>query len=301
MARRWHFEVGRVRATTRLGCDFLRSLLQPVRGSATPGRHHDVPSVATDLGAGVVRSLPARLRLLSWNIHRSYDARGVVESLRWLMVDREPHVLLLQEVPVYPHGPWWLEPDVRELLEGLHLLFAPIHRVARPTAYYPFRESGLLIGVRALPESHRTVRLPVASQPKLGRNHRVERIALGVRCRAGGLAPEIWNVHLENTARPSARARQAMALASALSEGPLIVGGDFNTLFGPLEGVAAALEAVGLLRVVPRNQRRMSPSIDHVFVRGASCAAGEVLRLRGSDHLPLAAEVEFAAAPPGTG
>jgi endonuclease/exonuclease/phosphatase family metal-dependent hydrolase len=155
------------------------------------------------------------------------------------------------------------------------------------------------IGVRALPESHRTVRLPVASRPKLGRNHRIERIALGVRCRAGAFAPEIWNVHLENTARPSARARQAEALAAALSDGPLIVGGDFNTMFGPLEGVAAALEAVGLLRVVPRNERRMSPSIDHVFVRGASRAVGEVLRLRGSDHLPISAEVEFQVAPPG--
>jgi len=299
MARRWQFEVGRVRATTRLGYDFLRSLLQPVQDGATPDCHHDVPSVATDLVAALACSLPARLRLLSWNIHRSYDARGVVGSLRSLMADRDPHLLLLQEVPVYPHGPWWLEPGVRELLEGLHLVFAAMHRVARPTAYYPFRESGLLIGVRTPPASHRALRLPVASRPKLGRNHRIERIALGVRCRAGALAPEIWNVHLENTARPSARARQAEALAAALSDGPLIVGGDFNTMFGPLEGVAAALEAVGLLRVVPRNERRMSPSIDHVFVRGASRAVGEVLRLRGSDHLPISADVEFQVAPPG--
>lgn len=301
MARKWQFEVGRVRATARLGFDLLRSLLQPVRGSATPDRSRDVPSVATDLGAAVVRSLPTKLRLLSWNIHRSYDARGVVESLRSLMTDRDPHLLLLQEVPVYPHGPWWLEPDVRELLGGLYLVSAAMHRVARPTAYYPFRESGLLIGVRTRPAFHRALRLPVASQPKLGRNHRVERIALGIGCWAGVRALEVWNVHLENTARPSGRTRQATAFAAALSDGPLIVGGDVNTLFGPLEGVAGAFEAAGLERIPLRYGRWLSPSIDQIFVRGASCAAGEVLRLRGSDHFPIVAEVEFAAALPGTG
>jgi len=300
MARKWQFEVGRVRATTRLGYDYLRSLLQPVRGGAGLDRHLDVSTVATDLGSGAGGRFPERLRLVSWNIHRSYDARGVVESLRSLMRDRDPHLLLLQEVPVYPHGPWWLEPDVRELLDGWHLVFAAMHRVARPTAYYPFRESGLLIGVRALPESHRTVRLPVASHPKLGRNHRIERIALGVRCLAGGLASEIWNVHLENTARPSGRVRQATALAASLGDGPQIVGGDVNTLFGLLEGVAAAFEAAGLERIPLRHGRWLSPSIDQIFVRGASRAAGEVLRLRGSDHFPIAAEVELAAAPPGT-
>jgi endonuclease/exonuclease/phosphatase family metal-dependent hydrolase len=299
MARKWQFEVGRVRATARLGYDFLRSLLQPVRGSAGLDRHHEVSTVATDLGSGVDGWLPERLRLVSWNIHRGYDARGVVESLRSLMRDRDPHLLLLQEVPVYPHGPWWLEPDVRELLDGWHLVFAAMHRVARPTAYYPFRESGLLIGLRTRPAVHRALRLPVASRPKLGRNHRVERIALAIGCRAGGREPEIWNVHLENTARPSGRTRQAAALAAALSDGPQIVGGDVNTLFGPLEGVAAAFEAAGLERIPLRYGRWLSPSIDQIFVRGASRAAGEVLRLRGSDHFPVAAEVELAAAPPG--
>jgi endonuclease/exonuclease/phosphatase (EEP) superfamily protein YafD len=108
-------------------------------------------------------------------------------------------------------------------------------------------------------------------------------------------------VHLENTARPSGRTRQATALASALSDGPLIVGGDVNTLFGPLEGVAGAFEAAGLERIPLRYGRWLSPSIDQIFVRGASCAAGEVLRLRGSDHFPIVAEVEFAAVLPGAG
>jgi len=294
MARSWRFESGRVRATARIGYDYLRSWVQPVRQVEPPGGRHAAPPVAIDLGAGLPTRLPGRLRLLSWNIHRGYDARGVVASLRAVIADHDPNLLLLQEVPVYPHGPWWSAPNVRELLGEMHVIFAPMHRVARPTAYYPFQESGLLVGLRALPEGHRTVRLPVASHPKLGRNHRIERVALEVRCRAGALAAEIWNVHFENTARPSARARQATALAAELGDGPLIVGGDFNTIFGPLEGVTAALEASGLQRVVPRRQRRMSPSIDHIFVRGATSAWGEVLRVSGSDHLPIYAEIELA-------
>lgn len=293
MSRSWRFELGRARATARIGYDYLRSLLWPPRGDTIPGDGPGVPSAVDGGGAPVAASLPATLRVLSWNIHRAYDDRGVAESLHAVMRDRDPHVVLLQEVPVYPRGPWWLEPGVRTVLAGMQLVFAAMHRVARPTAYYPFLESGVLIGVRAPMASHRAVRLPVASRPKLGRNHRIERVALGVRCRAGKLTPEFWNVHLENTARPSARERQTMALAAALGDGCTIVGGDFNTMFGPFEGVVAALEAAGLQRVVPGNERRMSPSIDHFFIRGVAAARGEVLRLRGSDHLPIYAEVEL--------
>jgi len=295
MSRSWRFELGRARATARIGYDYLRSLLRPPRGDTTPGHDPGVPTVVADGGAPVAASLPVTLRLLSWNIHRAYDDRGVAESLHAAIRDCDPHVVLLQEVPVYPRGPWWLEPGVRTVLAGMQLVFAAMHRVSRPTAYYPFLESGVLIGVRAPLASHRAVRLPVASRPKLGSIHRIERVALGVRCRAGHLTPEIWNVHLENTARPSARVRQTMALAAALGDGCTIVGGDFNTMFGPFEGVVAALEAAGLQRVVPGNERRMSPSIDHFFVRGVAAARGEVLRLRGSDHLPIYAEVELEA------
>jgi endonuclease/exonuclease/phosphatase family metal-dependent hydrolase len=295
MASSWRFELGRARATARIGYDYLRSLLWPPRGDTIPGDGPGAPTVVADSGTPVADSLPATLRLLSWNIHRAYDDRGVTDSLRAVIRDRDPHVVLLQEVPVCPHGPWWLEPGVQTVLAGMQLVFAAMHRVARPTAYYPFLESGVLIGVRSPLASHRAMRLPVASRPKLGRNHRIERVALGIRCRAGTLTPEIWNVHLENTARPSARARQAMALAAALGDGCAIVGGDFNTMFGKLEGVPAALEAAGLQRVVPGNERRMSPSIDHIFVRGVAAARAEVLRLRGSDHLPIYAEVELGA------
>jgi endonuclease/exonuclease/phosphatase family metal-dependent hydrolase len=295
MVRSLRFELGRAHATARIGYDYLRSLLRPPRGDTIPGGVPGVPTFVADSGTPVAGSLPATLRLLSWNIHRAYDDRGVADSLYAVMRDREPHVVLLQEVPVSPHGPWWMEPGVRAVLAGMQIVFAAVHRVAQPTAYYPFLESGVLIGVRASIESRRAVRLPVASRSKLGRNHRIERIALGVRCRAGTLALEIWNVHLENTARPSARARQALAVAAAVGDGCSIVGGDFNTMFGKIEGVVAALEAAGLVRVVPVNERRMSPSIDHIFVRGVAAARGEVLRHRGSDHLPIYAELELQA------
>ena len=299
MAPSWRFESGRVRATARIGFDYLRSWVQPVRPGQRSGGPA-APAVAVDLGAGLPSRLPGTLRLLSWNIHRGYDARRLVESLRAMMAERDPNLLLLQEVPVYPHGPWWMEPGVRELLGEMHLVFAPMHLVARTTTYYPFRQSGLLVGVRSLTDGHRTVRLPAASHPKLGPSHRIERVALEVRCRAGARALEVWNVHLENTARPSGRTRQATALAGELGEGPAIVGGDFNTIFGPLEGVTAALEAAGLARVVPPRARRMSPSIDHIFVRGAGSARSEVLRVAGSDHLPICAEIELEGGPPGT-
>ena len=294
MARDWRFELGRARATARIGFDYLRSLLLPVALAATHDKaDHQVPQL-TIRKAATSRPLPERIRVLCWNIHRAYDAAGVAAGLRAMMTDLEPQVLLMQEVPVYPDRSWWLTAAVRDLLADYHLVFVPMHRVSRRRPYYPFLESGLVIAARGGLERPRAVPLPTVSWPKLGRHHRVERTAVAATCRLGDVAVGIWNVHLENTARPSGRAHQARAVTAAIGGGPAILSGDFNTMFPPLEAIDRVLEDAGFSRPPLARRRLLMPQLDHFFVRGVRAVRSERLAVRGSDHRPIFGEFEIA-------
>ena len=292
MARDWRFHVGRAKAAARIGFDYLHSLALPP--AAAPARG---PALLPEAGLTTRPGsrhgpLPPRLRLLSWNIHRGYDAAGVASGLRALMGDLEPHAVLLQEVPFWPTGPWWNEPGIRGLLAAHHLVFAPMHQVRRPTSYYPFRETGLLVAVRGEVEAARGARMPIVSRPKLGPGHVVERVAVGVRCRAGGRGLSLWNVHLENTTRPRGRELQARAAAAAVEAGPAVVVGDFNTMLWPLERVERTLAEEGFARACLSGHWRPGPQLDHFFLRGVRALRAERLDVRGSDHLPIFAEID---------
>lgn len=293
MRRGWRFELGRVRATARIGYDYLRAFVSadPRRRSAAA---RPLPSQELVVRSGAGHGpLPSRIRLVSWNIHRAYDRQGVAAGLRAVASDLEPHVLLLQEVPVADSGPWWEDAAVVHLLADHNVVFAPMHRVARPTAYYPFRLSGLMVAVRAGFDDCAGTLVPAACPPKLGPNHRIERVALGVRCRIGDVDAQIWNAHLENTARPSGRAAQARALAATVGDGPAVIGGDFNTMFWPFEHVDDALEGRGFHRVPVGGGCRPVPQLDHLFVRGFRPLEMRRLPIRGSDHLPIYGHVEL--------
>jgi len=276
----------------RIGFDYLRSVLRPVTVSpaAEPGA---LPGASLTLReAGPDHPLPKRARVICWNIHRAYDAAGVVAGLRAVFADLEPHVLTLQEVPVWPEGPWWSAEGVCDLLHEHRLVFAPMHRVDRPTPYYPFLASGLVVAVRGGFDRPSAALLPAVSRSKLGRGHQVERVVVGVRCRLEGAAVGVWNVHLENTARPSGRELQARAVAAVAGDGPAIVAGDFNTMIPSLEGVDRALRDEGFARVAVSGPAGMVPQVDHFFVRGIRAVWAERLPISGSDHRPICGEFE---------
>lgn len=292
MARDWAFELGRARAAARIGLDYLRSMVLPV---GTPPANDPMACLAvriTRRRAAPSRQLPKRVRLISWNIHRAYDGPGVAAGLRAMMTELEPHLLLLQEVPVYPDGPWWADVEIHPLLSAHDLLFAPMHRVRRPRPYYPFRESGLLMVASCRVEDPRAAMLPAVSRPKLGKDHLIERVVMGARCRVEDVAVAMFNVHLENTARPSGRARQARAAAAVVGDGPAVLCGDFNTMVPRLERVDDALSDAGFARATLDGQPRFAPQLDHLFVRGLRVVRAERLHVRGSDHRPVYGEIE---------
>lgn len=293
MTSRLGFEVARLRATARIAADYLRSLLWPVCGNP-----EGWPRAAARMREGTLAEpLPPRFRVLSWNVHRGYRLDEVTSSLERILDRWRPDVLLLQEVPMYAERPFWESEGVRPLLAGWHLRFAPMHRVGAPSAYYPFQASGQLTASRAPISEWEVCPLPTVSRPKLGRRHRVQRVALGtaVAIRDGEAA--MWNVHLENTTGPHGRLLQAARLLDRVQQRPrrpTILAGDFNTLFGGLEGTDGLLTGTGFDRVEVVDRRRLRPAIDHVFVRGLAALEGVELAARGSDHRPILVEVEVA-------
>ncbi len=288
------FELGRVRATGRIAADYLHSILRPtVRGAeAWP------VDAAGQRGGESLDPLPERFRLLSWNIHRGYLLEEVRASLEGILTGSSaPHVLLLQEVPMFPGRPFWECDGLRQLLASWHLCFAPMHQVLRPSPYYPFLASGQLTASRAPVVAMEVVPLPRVSRPKLGRRHRVQRLALGSTVPTLRGDATVWNVHLENTTGPAGRGRQTRCLVARIDDGPsgpTILGGDFNTLFGPLEKAPGVLAEAGFERASVAQRRPLRPAIDHVFVRGLSARSGLELGSRGSDHRPLVVEVEVS-------
>jgi endonuclease/exonuclease/phosphatase family metal-dependent hydrolase len=290
-ATRVRFEIGRARATARIAWDYARSTLRPV--VRDPGGW---PAAEARARAGAAAApLPARFRLLTWNLHRGYRPAALRTSLERMVGERDPHLLLLQEVPVTAGAPFWEWDGIRPLLDGWHLFFAPMHRPPARRLYYPFDASGQLTASRSPVAHWEVLPLPTVSRPKLGRRHRVQRLALGVVVATRGAEVTIWNLHLENTTRPSGRGLQARRLVTWIAERPprpTVVAGDCNTFFGRLEEVAATLGEAGFERAVVAGRRRLRPAIDHLFVRGLTVVTARELAAGGSDHRPIVAELE---------
>ncbi len=285
---RLHFEVARSLASTRVVWDLLRTVVSP----PADGSPMAASSPTTRPGTSRVRGVES-LRVLSWNVHRGYRAAEALRSLERLMEDEDPDLLLLQEVPVHPSAPLWEWDGYRQLLADLHLAYAPMHHVHRRTTYYPFETSGQLTASRVPFRSVEVFALPRVSRPKLGPDHRVDRVALYTGLDAGERRVGVLNVHLENTTRPSGRAIQARAILQRvrqLDDETLLVGGDLNTVFRGLEEAGRVLEEAGFSEAPPASRRLID--LDRFFVRGAAhCAPSRRLDASGSDHLPVATEI----------
>jgi endonuclease/exonuclease/phosphatase family metal-dependent hydrolase len=288
---RGRWTLAMVRAWARIGFDLCRSVLAPVR--------HEPPEPPPD---PVVRPAPGpepppggELVLVSWNIHRDYDAPGVRATLARIVAEHEPHLMLLQEVPVAADGPFWEDRAVAPLLANMHLAYLPIHRVLHPSLYYPFEHSGVLTASRWPPATTTGIALPVVTRPKLGRTHQVVRVALATGIDMGTRTLRLVNLHLENTAGPGGRRAQVQRVLEAIGDTgePVVLAGDLNTALGPVESTFRALRAAGFTRGRLAGRRSPLPALDHVFVRDLEVVEGRVLPHRGSDHRAVVCRVRM--------
>lgn len=126
------------------------------------------------------------------------------------------------------------------------------------------------------------------------------RIAVRATVLAGDLQIAAYSVHTETYTVPAAyRRAQVTALIDTIvaqpGSGPVIVGGDFNTVSRrSINRIVDQFAAAGLARTSagagPTVARLgvKATAADHIFTRGfAKVARGKVAKARASDHFPL--------------
>jgi endonuclease/exonuclease/phosphatase family metal-dependent hydrolase len=253
------------------------------------------------------------LILATWNIHEGGgDLERFVEYLRRPRNDPRASpavVILLQEVaranesvpdefPSTVRAPGRIRPDRAPSFD----IAAVAHTLGMSLAYVPSMRNGRSIesGRREDRGSAILSTLPLADIVGIElpwvSQRRVAVMATVIARRDG--APwslRVISVHLDN--RPS-RSIQAAALARfaktlAHDDGPLVIGGDLNTWFGPAEAAVRQLDAV-VPRITACGDRatvRLGLRLDHLFTTLApeTMSRCEIAHeFFGSDHRPTA-------------
>lgn len=254
------------------------------------------------------------LFVISWNVA---TGRGDVEGLIRELEAEERHegrpkpdvVLLLQEamrVIRRDDSPVQASEDVSSIAWrlGMNVAYVPSmpHRSHRARRWLEDRGNAVL---STLPLGDITaLELPLARQ---------RRVAVGAAVELDPARLTVLSLHLDTRvplfagsvfAGPFARERQAVAvldaLRSAFPRGPLIVGGDFNTVAGIHEPAVRVMERQQFARVACGSPitHRWGWALDHLFASDASIVQN-CARLRerfGSDHHPLVARVDVQEA-----
>lgn len=243
-----------------------------------------------------------RLSVVSWNIHKGIggmDRRYRIDRVVGVLAELGPDVALLQEVTDgLPRASFH---DQAELLgEALgmeHVAFGPQHRFA-------IGGYGNAILSRFPITRVDEIDLTIGSRKRRG--------ALGahLRLRVGNHTKSVvlWNLHLglagSERGLQLERFLESPAVGRTHQPTPVIVGGDFNDLWGSLGPrflLPAGFVRVGRLENTFPAAVPLRP-LDGIFVRGgvrahACNALRSPLARQASDHLPLCAKLEIAADP----
>jgi endonuclease/exonuclease/phosphatase (EEP) superfamily protein YafD len=266
-----------------------RHWLQAALGATVFGTN--AAFVWTQLPALAVPALPdppGNLRVMTINLLHSNDN---LAALRSTLVAETPNAVFLQEVT------WRWNNRLREL-----------------SALYPYRTT--FTGVGFLDNDHGTVLLsrhPIleSDRPKLG--------GMSSRLSAGRIAVAgrtLW-VACTHLVKPNTKngqvlqRRQFRDLGAWVdrAQGSIVLGGDFNsTPFAPqleqfAESARLSLDvgASSWWRIIAGTYPSWLPllglKIDHIMVRDAVIVSARAVRIDGSDHLAVVADVRLPADP----
>lgn len=235
-----------------------------------------------------------KLRVLSWNIHKGIggiDRRYRLDRVAQVLQRLDPDVALLQEVADgWPRANGDLQAEMLSQATSLtHFSFAPEHR---------FSQGGYGNAVLS--------KYPILDQHRIDLKigFRKQRSALQVRIlldreERNYLFATSLHLGLAEKERRLQLARLFEAESHQSPECPSVLGGDFNDVFGTLEG--RYMGRAGYLRATPRT--RSFPAFGPVFcldaiyaykarVMGGGVARCEQVR-HASDHLPIVGELEL--------
>jgi endonuclease/exonuclease/phosphatase family metal-dependent hydrolase len=243
--------------------------------ATTPQTFHGGSCASTD------RTTPSELLVVSWNVQFGVQAAAAAEALLVSPQLQNADVILLQEMD--EHG--------TELVA--ETLGAEYVYVAASVHPQTGRNFGNAVLSRWPLTDHGVVFLPYTSSIQGQPRQVVHAVA-----NLGEMRIRVCSVHTEvPTLSPPKRRRQFAAIgdvARAWERGPLIIGGDFNTLTGRgIEAVSSRLAPIGVRRVTAdagptlrRGGREFS--LDHIYARSLTpMSCGVVDGLKASDHRPL--------------
>jgi endonuclease/exonuclease/phosphatase (EEP) superfamily protein YafD len=217
---------------------------------------------------------PARIRLLTWNIHMEDDSGWDADLARFAQAS---DVMLLQEVTL-----------IDPLTEILHA--AGLQWVMASSFIYKDADIGVVTAARAPTVAHCTQRVtePLLRLPKSS-------VVTWLPLRGSPKLLAVANIHSINFALTlGAYEAQFAGVVEALSQhdGPVILAGDLNTW---TDDRAAALQTVartlGLTEIPFKSGRSrfMGREVDHILVRGLAVESAEAIEVKSSDHHPVTA------------
>ncbi len=110
---------------------------------------------------------------------------------------------------------------------------------------------------------------------------------------------KVINLHARLLRGPKTAAKDVDYILEQIADhdGPLIVGGDFNTFSeGHLRTISAAMKAHNILRVpIPDDPRIKRECLDQIFIRGLKATKIKIeTSIKSSDHFPVICHLEVA-------
>jgi len=222
---------------------------------------------------------PARVRILTWNIHKQ-DDRGWQHDLRSFATDSD--VLLLQETV--------LDSDLQQMIAD-----AGMRWVMASSFIYANIDTGVLTASRVAPLASCTQRIvePLLRLPKSA-------VISWFPLRGEAATLAVVNVHAINFSLSLGAYRaQFDAIADALARhaGPIVFAGDLNTWTTErIAVVDAAARRLGCTEIAFTDDRRrlfFGHQLDHIYTRGLDVVASSAIVVTSSDHNPVMATLRY--------
>lgn len=227
---------------------------------------------------------PARIRVLTWNIHKEDDAGWEADLARFAAAS---DVVLLQEVT--------LVDPLTDILRN-----AGLQWVMASSFIYKGNDIGVVTAARAPTVAHCTQRVtePLIRLPKSS-------VVTWFPLRGSAKLLAVANVHSINFALTlGSYEAQFAGVVDALSQhdGPIVLAGDLNTWTDQrVDALRAVAQKLGLTEIPFQSGRSrfLGHELDHIFVRGLAVESAEAVAVRSSDHNPVTAVLRVAPLTPG--
>jgi endonuclease/exonuclease/phosphatase (EEP) superfamily protein YafD len=217
---------------------------------------------------------PARIRMLTWNIHKEDDAGWEADLARFAEAN---DILLLQEVTL-------IDP-MTEILRKAGLAW-----VMASSFIYKDTDIGVVTAARAPTVAHCTQRVtePVLRLPKSS-------VVTWLPVRGSDKLLAVANIHSINFSLTlGAYEAQFAGVIEALEkhDGPIILAGDLNTWtdtrVAALQNVAHKLGLTEIPFETGRS-RFLGHELDHILIRGLAVESATAIAVKSSDHNPVTA------------